>query len=466
MNSKTATLIEKITSDRQLTAILLRAGYFYSELNRDRGVTSRALKQLGFTDTEMRSGKFLLRIHPEDLPVYHSLWKRVEEGWEEEFYCEYRLRDHQCEWHWVATHATIVERNENGRIEAIVGTDRSIQSRKQAEAYTQRKYEIAESLRQTTTVVASDLELKENFQFALRQLRDILVFQFAQIGALHWENERWEAEVLAEEVSDNQGALVAKPRLELLIPSIEESFSPVIHDDLGSDYPARSLLAVPLRARGTLVGAVLLWHQSPGFFRGTDLYPVVAFGESITVAINMKNSVSKTMANLELDGLTGFLSRRSFDQKLEHLWPDYLEHFLSNSVAMIDIDHFKQVNDTWGHAIGDEVIRRLCELLKTSFRKEDTLGRYGGEEFVAVLPNTNGQAAHSIMERIRIAAEHLDCCGFTDTVTISIGIATIEGKRDLHEVLEMADKALYRAKAKGRNRVELSVLEFSPIFDS
>jgi len=444
--------IDKITGDKHLSSVFFDAGFFFSEINRGKGLTSRPLKKLGFTDEEMRSGQYQQRIHPEDRPVYHSLWKRVEEGWEEEFYCEYRLLDPKGNWHWISTHAVIIERSESGKIESLVGVDRSIQARKQAEEYTRRKFEIAESLRQTTTVVASNLELSENLEFALRQLHTLLSFAFAQIIAFHQDNDSWTVEILAQD--RGQERIAPNSRMEQILPLVKDSFSPEIHDNLAKEFPACSLLAVPLRARGTLLGAVLLWHQSPGFFHGTDLYPVIAFGESMSVALNLYKSIRQTMADLELDGLTGFLTRRSFDRNLQHRWPDYLEHFSSNSVAMIDIDHFKQVNDTWGHAIGDEVIRRLGELLKASLRKEDTLGRYGGEEFVAVLPNTGEPTAYSIMERIRIAAENLDFCGTTDTITISIGIATVHGEQKLSKALEMADQALYRAKTNGRNRVE------------
>ncbi len=452
--SEKAFPIEKISSNRHLTSVFLRAGFFYGDLAGDRGVTSRTLKQLGFTDQEMRSGSYQERIHPEDMPVYRALWDRVNEGWEDELYCEYRLRDRRGEWHWVATHAVVTERTASGGIGAVVGTDRSIQSRKQAEAYIRRKFEIAEALRQTTTVVASDVELRENFVLAIAQLRDILEFESGQIAAMHRKAEGWEVEILAEDLT--AGQVVPAASVELLMPALEESFSPVIHDDLGPGHPTKSLLAIPLRVRGALVGAVFLWHRTPGFFHGTDLYPVIAFGESIAVAINNTRSFQRALAELELDGLTGFLTRKCFDRNVGRAWPEYCALFASNAVAMIDIDHFKKINDTWGHPTGDAVIRRLAELLKASFRKEDTLGRYGGEEVVAVLPNTTAAAAHTIMERVRAAAAALDFCDFAGTVTISIGIATTEGDCDLVTAMETADMALYQAKKKGRNRVEVA----------
>jgi diguanylate cyclase (GGDEF)-like protein len=121
---------------------------------------------------------------------------------------------------------------------------------------------------------------------------------------------------------------------------------------------------------------------------------------------------------------------------------------------MMDIDHFKLINDHYGHPVGDRVIRKLAYLLMGSFRKTDFIGRYGGEEFAVVLPNTTKQNALTICEKLRKKME--ECLFNADDksfhVTISIGIASFPDVQETQNLVFYADEALYDAKEKGRNR--------------
>ncbi len=127
------------------------------------------------------------------------------------------------------------------------------------------------------------------------------------------------------------------------------------------------------------------------------------------------------------------------------------------TVLMIDIDHFKRVNDTYGHTVGDHVLQRLADLFRLELRDIDTVARMGGEEFAVLLPITEGARALDVAERLRamvattsIALEQ----GLPLTVTISIGVATMAGQTDnIDTLLSHADDALYEAKRAGRNRV-------------
>jgi diguanylate cyclase (GGDEF)-like protein len=135
------------------------------------------------------------------------------------------------------------------------------------------------------------------------------------------------------------------------------------------------------------------------------------------------------------------------------------------AVAMLDIDHFKRVNDTYGHLAGDAVLAALSATLRALLREYDILGRFGGEEFAILLPHTDMASAQQITERLRaklaeitVAAGHGTGAEVPLQVTVSIGVATLEtSRRDLDELLAAADAALYRAKAQGRNQVCLSV---------
>lgn len=125
------------------------------------------------------------------------------------------------------------------------------------------------------------------------------------------------------------------------------------------------------------------------------------------------------------------------------------------SLLMIDIDHFKHINDTHGHQVGDEVLRAVADAIKTITRETDMIFRYGGEEFVVVLSKTNADGAAIIAERIREHIDSLQTCIETNAVhaTVSAGVSSLRGKEHIKELFERADQALYQAKRQGRNRI-------------
>ena len=129
------------------------------------------------------------------------------------------------------------------------------------------------------------------------------------------------------------------------------------------------------------------------------------------------------------------------------------------SIMVADIDHFKSVNDTWGHDVGDLVLQEFAQRMKNSVRPLDVVCRQGGEEFVIVMPETPGDMACTVAERVRqaIAAQPFNVQGPPHPleVTVSVGVAALSGSRDTPEAfLKRADEALYQAKSTGRNRVE------------
>ncbi len=154
------------------------------------------------------------------------------------------------------------------------------------------------------------------------------------------------------------------------------------------------------------------------------------------------------------DALTGVRNRRSLDLKLEEEYLRAARHNSPLSLLMIDLDRFKQVNDTFGHPAGDEVLRSVARLLKSQLREQDSLFRYGGEEFAVLLPDTTAKGAFVLGERFRRAVQHASWQNSAITITISIGVASANKEMNsARELLEASDRELYRAKGTGRNRV-------------
>lgn len=174
----------------------------------------------------------------------------------------------------------------------------------------------------------------------------------------------------------------------------------------------------------------------------------------LTREMEQANSVSTRAA--QTDELTGLMSRRAFFEHAQQLYEKCEANRLGLCVFMLDMDHFKHINDTYGHQVGDQVLRQMGLVISSSFRATDVHGRLGGEEFAILLPDTSLDAA------IEIAEELIQTIGElmiepVHRITASLGVAFTEaGHKDLHSLMNNADKALYRAKALGRNQVAVA----------
>jgi diguanylate cyclase (GGDEF)-like protein len=160
-----------------------------------------------------------------------------------------------------------------------------------------------------------------------------------------------------------------------------------------------------------------------------------------------------------LDSLTGLMNRRSFEQESQRLLARAIRGIEPVAVIMIDVDHFKRVNDVYGHQAGDEVLRRLAQLLQSVVRSGDCLARYGGEEFCLMLGDTDEAGAALLAERIRqlYAELQVEWRGQLLQGTLSAGAADLRSADDdVATLIDAADQALYRAKYAGRNRVVLA----------
>jgi diguanylate cyclase (GGDEF)-like protein len=157
------------------------------------------------------------------------------------------------------------------------------------------------------------------------------------------------------------------------------------------------------------------------------------------------------------DGLTGIANRRKLDEALENEFLRAKRYGRPLSIAILDADHFKKVNDNHGHIVGDFVLKKLATLFQQNIRREELLGRYGGEEFVVVMPEVDSSGAFQLAEKLRKTVEStVFKSGETELpVTISVGVATLGEEKSVKDFLDTADQALYRSKEEGRNRVTI-----------
>lgn len=184
---------------------------------------------------------------------------------------------------------------------------------------------------------------------------------------------------------------------------------------------------------------------------------LVTMGDRMQGQLSSLNDELTHMART--DALTGLDNRRHFMDVARKEFSRARRTDTPLSLLLLDADHFKSINDTWGHDVGDKVLRGIAEVLKVSIRAHDTAARFGGEEFVVLLPETDCREAAIISERIRATVERrlFTFDGRGVQVTLSVGSTTAsswDSEMDIEVILKRADVALYAAKKNGRNRVE------------
>lgn len=211
----------------------------------------------------------------------------------------------------------------------------------------------------------------------------------------------------------------------------------------------RGYAGIPLTtADGYPIGALCAIDAVPRTFSPAEIAILTNFARLVMSQIELRQIAST-------DVLTGIMSRRAWTDCAEREVPRARRYGAGLSFLMIDIDRFKAINDEFGHPVGDQVLKQLAQAAGEQFRESDWFGRYGGEEFVAALPETNLAEAMILAERIRagIAAKRFACLG-DKACTISVGVATLGlHEKSYHRALVRADQALYFAKKMGRNRV-------------
>ncbi len=175
----------------------------------------------------------------------------------------------------------------------------------------------------------------------------------------------------------------------------------------------------------------------------------------------LRQEVVKARDDALTDGLTGLTNRRGFDQAIAACLAESGPGESGPSLLMADIDHFKRVNDTYGHLFGDRVIQAVAQILKDNVKGKDTAARYGGEEFVVLLPDTRAEGALRLAEQIRAFVERCRIRrttdnGAVDSIRISLGVASFKAGESAADFVARADAALYVSKNEGRNRVTLA----------
>jgi diguanylate cyclase (GGDEF)-like protein len=219
-----------------------------------------------------------------------------------------------------------------------------------------------------------------------------------------------------------------------------------------------SYVGVPLVFRDRVVGAISMQNYRPNAYTSDQVRLLETIATQATIALENARLFAQMESLAMTDTLTGIFNRRQFMTMGTIELERSLRYHKQMSAVMIDIDHFKKVNDTYGHIAGDHFLKEIAGLLGRTLRTVDILGRYGGEEFAIIMPETGLEEAQKAAERLRILVEAKQMLieQVPVNVTASFGVTTLTpNTKDLQVLLEQADRAMYAAKQAGRNQVKI-----------
>jgi diguanylate cyclase (GGDEF)-like protein len=345
-----------------------------------------------------------------------------------------------------------------------ISNTRTFQKLQDAEKIVRRDKEVSDTLRQIMTDLSSQIDVPGVQNQFLKSLfwaipySTAAIFKFNQMGVLEFQ--------MGMQATDDGGLIPFEPHIRTIengksiLQGLPGSLEDIDEDPLVNQYfgsqDIHGWLGVLFYSRGELMGIISIGRRQKGGFSKDETSLAQSIVNVSSIARENARLFSEVQTLAATDSLTGLFNRRHFYELAELEMKRSLRYERPLSVIMADIDFFKKVNDSYGHAVGDLVLREAATILKQNTRETDIVGRYGGEEFVLMLPETNLENALSLAERIRAAVSHIRIPNEKKDVfiTISLGVAEYSMEREnLDALLNRSDQALYEAKKTGRNRV-------------
>ncbi len=322
--------------------------------------------------------------------------------------------------------------------------------------------------------ITSTLEIDDLLGLIFNQLSKVIHSDAYFVALYHPDSHQLEIKVLSDRgklyppslVDADQGvsSWIVKHKKPLLVKDLSKELvdlgvKPIM---VGDRKLSRSWLGVPLIADDQLIGLLAVTSYAAGVFDENDQLLMEQIGQQAALSIQNARHYEEASQQAKLDSLTGVSNHNHFIEKLHEEGEKALARMMPLSLIMLDIDYFKTYNDTYGHTIGDQVLRLTVQAISSHVKKTDIVGRWGGEEFGIILPNAAVTQANMVANRIRNTLSELplfDVAGQTiPKPTISQGIATIpDHTTDVDELMVIADRALYRAKERGRDQVAVGI---------
>jgi diguanylate cyclase (GGDEF)-like protein len=242
----------------------------------------------------------------------------------------------------------------------------------------------------------------------------------------------------------------------IFIPDVDQDQRFCSRVDEATGFDTRSIIALPLRLRGEVIGVFEVVNvENENYFREKYLPLLNIMADYLAIAVDNVRNFQKLQARTYIDEVTGFYNTRYLAVQLERLIPEVLTQSRELSVIFLDLDHFKQVVDTHGHLLGSKVLGQVSRVIHHLLGPDDSLIRYGGDEFIVLLPHCPQAEAVALTRRLRQALKEtpfLEEEGLNVRLTASFGVATLpQDAQDRETLLKIADRAMFRGKDRGKD---------------
>jgi diguanylate cyclase (GGDEF)-like protein/PAS domain S-box-containing protein len=360
--------------------------------------------------------------------------------------------------------------NAEGEISGAIEIIHDITERVRASEAERKAHQVTEALRRTGIQLNSVTNRDEVMKQMLEAVDDIIPSDVSNILVVEDDRARplllrgYEdyGEEVRKKVEQTWFDLSKTANLKWIVDNHQPLVIPdtSIHPDWIADktvHSIRSWVGAPIISQGQVTGILCLDKEEPNFYTTETAETLAIFANQAALALEKARLFEEVQLLAITDSLTGLFNRRHFFSLAEKEFERSLRYQRPLALLMLDLDEFKEVNDRHGHLIGDQVLQTTSVIIRQSLRKVDICGRYGGEEFVILMPETDHEKALQAAERLRqtIAEFPILLSDENISVTTSIGVACCDSQDDLRleMLLNRADEALYQAKHLGRNRV-------------
>jgi diguanylate cyclase (GGDEF)-like protein/PAS domain S-box-containing protein len=440
---------------------------------------------LNFEDQEPAKNVWERRIHPLDKKRVREELDELTSGSRETLNQIYRIQHEAGYWIWVEGFGKTVEYNAEGKPSRIIGTQRDVTEQHKAKIIRQKQDALVVLMSKAQEVFLEESDLRAACSSIFESLLDLAESEFGFIGEriisekgkvalkiqaisdISWDVQskelysRYVNDGLIFENLDNLFGRVITTENEVIsnnvVKDAHSSGTPKGHPDMDC------FLGLPIKFDGVVYGMIGLANRVVGYDRELIdfLKPLLA---NLGLLMRVRGiEAARVSAERELkslattDDLTQLPNRRVFTTHIESAHQLFKRHGENFCVAIIDIDYFKSVNDSYGHDAGDEVLKHFSQILLEGKRANDVIARFGGEEFALIASKTSIDEAIIACERIRTDIEESDFSKqvLSRQITVSVGVTqSLAEDESIDEIIKRADLALYKAKESGRNRVE------------
>ena len=452
---------------KKFQKVLAKLGIFLHNYETGESFANDIWKECGYTEKDMESINWLNLIHPEDREKAEKAMNSAIDNKTDKFDVTYRVRTVMGDYKWIYNSGMFLSRDDNGNPALFLGADWDITALKESEqklsealiTAKKKTFEL-ETLQAAGKAVTSLLKLEEAVEMILNQIKKVIPYSTASVqlledgelkvaGTKGWDLNELKLQEKIPVPSKTANSLVILQKQPLLLHDLKEyDQMECVHHEISS------WIGIPLIIEDHVIGLLSCNSYAVNRFDDDHLRLAAGFGDYMAIAVNNAKNHEKFVQMAITDPLTGISNRRSFFDNGERLFCQAVRYNWPLSVLMLDLDDFKKVNDQYGHSVGDEILIAAAAVFKETIRKTDLLGRYGGEEFCIILPETDPEGTKLIAERILKSIRKIELPGGKQTITVSIGISFKKEDQDdtFEKAIARADEALYSAKDQNKDR--------------